>query len=735
MRIDRIEVDGFRSVDHATADLTTVHTTAVSGHNGAGKSSVFAYAPAWALWAVTPDGVTADGIINRESTAATVTVDFTVDDVPYRVTRRRPRAGRTIARIERCDTGEVLAAGNPSDVDKVIVETVGFDWTVARNTVFAFQGDSAAFMAATPADRRDLLSTLAGLERFARWHRDAGARATAARRDLDRSAGAIAALTAVLENELEHLGEAAETAETAAAAKTAAADAARRVVEATSEHAGLQTEVNTVLAGINTRRAALAAEERERRDRLDAVSERLAATAAALAAVETRLAAAPVTGEPVETCRQALNDARTVAAAADDALGQTRGVVADAQQHLDRAVETRAVAVAEQTAAAARAAALTGEHAACPTCRQDLADPHAVAAAATAEHAAAAAATVEAEANVEQARLYVSTIRTAVAEAERDTVTARSAVETAARRLVDAEAAETAVMLRVETDRVDRAEQQRLTTEAAVLRHELGDARNGLVNPDDDRELAELTAQHRQLVEAARALPDIARLQAQAAVARTVETDTAQAAATAAARVETDAEQRRNLETEEEASAVAADDLDVWKTVAAAFHRDGIPAMVLTATVETLEAAANQTLASWGGDHTLRMVTARHNANGSTRETLDVEVVDADGNSRPYASYSGGERFRFDLAIRLALADLFATTTGGAAPPATLIFDEGFGTLDADGIAGALDALTGAADRFDRVILVSHIPEVTGAVETQFRLTRGADGGTVVETI
>src|SRR5207244_12800067 len=61
--------------------------------------------------------------------------------------------------------------------------------------------------------------------------------------------------------------------------------------------------------------------------------------------------------------------------------------------------------------------------------------------------------------------------------------------------------------------------------------------------------------------------------------------------------------------------------------------------------------------------------------------TLDVNVSDELG-TRPYELFSGGEKFRVDFAIRIALSKLLARRAG--APLQMLAIDEGFGTQDRD---------------------------------------------------
>ena len=72
--------------------------------------------------------------------------------------------------------------------------------------------------------------------------------------------------------------------------------------------------------------------------------------------------------------------------------------------------------------------------------------------------------------------------------------------------------------------------------------------------------------------------------------------------------------------------------------------------------------------------------------------------------------FSGGEAFRANLAIRIALSKLLARRAG--AQLQTLIVDEGFGTQDAQGRERLVQAITSIQDDFERVLVITHIDEL-----------------------
>jgi exonuclease SbcC len=90
-------------------------------------------------------------------------------------------------------------------------------------------------------------------------------------------------------------------------------------------------------------------------------------------------------------------------------------------------------------------------------------------------------------------------------------------------------------------------------------------------------------------------------------------------------------------------------------------------------------------------------------------ETLDIQIADELG-TRDYEMYSGGEAFRINFAIRVALSQMLARRAG--AQLRTLFIDEGFGTQDADGRDRLIEAITAIQDNFDLILVITHIDEL-----------------------
>ena len=168
--------------------------------------------------------------------------------------------------------------------------------------------------------------------------------------------------------------------------------------------------------------------------------------------------------------------------------------------------------------------------------------------------------------------------------------------------------------------------------------------------------------------------------------------------------------------------------------LALAFGKGGVQALLIEAAIPRLEDEANALLKQMtDGRMSLKLETQRarrtgRGADGSDSvETLDIVIADEIG-TRNYDMFSGGERFRVDFALRIALSKLLAWRAG--APLPTLFIDEGFGTQDAEGRDRILDVIKAIEDRFDRILVITHLDEVKEAFPVRIEVTRGNAGST-----
>jgi exonuclease SbcC len=108
-------------------------------------------------------------------------------------------------------------------------------------------------------------------------------------------------------------------------------------------------------------------------------------------------------------------------------------------------------------------------------------------------------------------------------------------------------------------------------------------------------------------------------------------------------------------------------------------------------------------------------------------ETLDIKISDG-MDTRKYETYSGGEEFRINFAIRIALAKILANRAG--ANMRMLILDEGFGVLDEQGRERLVEVINAIRDEFDKILVITHVRELKDSFPVQIEVVKTPSGST-----
>lgn len=174
---------------------------------------------------------------------------------------------------------------------------------------------------------------------------------------------------------------------------------------------------------------------------------------------------------------------------------------------------------------------------------------------------------------------------------------------------------------------------------------------------------------------------------------------------------------------------VLAEQESIYRDLWTAFGVQGVPAMIIEAAVPEIEAEANRLLNRLtAGQMSVRLETQRETLAGAVRETLDIRIMDAKGE-RAYETYSGGEQFRINFALRIALSRLLARRAG--AQLSTLIIDEGFGSQDAGGRERLVEVIHAIQDEFARILVITHVEELRDAFPTRIEVTGDPEGSQI----
>jgi exonuclease SbcC len=169
-----------------------------------------------------------------------------------------------------------------------------------------------------------------------------------------------------------------------------------------------------------------------------------------------------------------------------------------------------------------------------------------------------------------------------------------------------------------------------------------------------------------------------------------------------------------------------------YKQLERAFGKDGVPALLIEQALPEIETRANDLLDRLSeGNMSVRFATQaqfKDKKREDLRETLDILISDGAG-TRDYELYSGGEAFRVNFAIRLALSELLAKRAGARLQ--TLVVDEGFGSQDTMGRQHLIEAINLVKQDFAKVLVITHIDELKEAFPNRIEVEKTERGSLV----
>lgn len=169
-----------------------------------------------------------------------------------------------------------------------------------------------------------------------------------------------------------------------------------------------------------------------------------------------------------------------------------------------------------------------------------------------------------------------------------------------------------------------------------------------------------------------------------------------------------------------------------YRTLERAFGKDGVPALLIEQALPQIEDKANELLDRLSDGHmSIRFVTQteyKDKKRDDLRETLDIQISDTAG-IRNYEMYSGGEAFRVNFAIRLALSKILAQRKGARLQ--TLVIDEGFGSQDTQGRQRLIEAINLVKHDFAKILVITHLDELKDAFPTRIEVEKTDRGSTI----
>jgi exonuclease SbcC len=845
-----LRIAGFLSYrDPVELDFNSFDLACISGHNGAGKSSLLD-AITWSLFGEAR-GKSSDIInLNQDVKAAEVALTFKHEGNTYRIQRTLPRNKSTVLefQIQNGDEWRPLTEKTTRDTQARIESTLRLDYETFVNASFFLQGKADQFTQQNATKRKEVLSNILGLEAWEEYKNRTAEKRKAIEREVDEIDGRIAEIDAELSEEEARKNRLEELQRTLNQL-SAAREAKESILANIKKNAALLDEqrklTSTLLAGLERSRTALsglsarlASRESDRNSYLDLVNRAAEVESAyeewqkvrkeleewektASQFREHEKERSPLLEKIAVEKARLEEEKRSLMAEAEEISNQSsviselKGGIEQAEKALNEAeekVKERLELEAQRNEARERQAAMKVENetlkvemnqlkeriealksadgATCPLCGQELSEKHRKSTlkqleaegkdkgdkyrANTDEAKSLAKEITDYELQItklnsaENERVqYASEVSQLTERTERLQALAKDWDATGKKRLKEVEKIlesgkfatdeqkqlakldKELVKLGYDASAHDEAREKesqlrsveeeygnlksakevskQIESEIASLQTEIENRKSEIVNLEAEYQTAKT-----HLDEAEAESPNLEDAERELFRIREEENKARSELGGAQQRVDILVTQRNRKKDFEKEREEFQKQIARHKTLERAFGKDGVPALLIEQALPQIEEKANDLLDRLSdGQMSIRFVTQaeyRDKKRDDLKETLDIQISDSAG-IRSYEMYSGGEAFRVNFALRLALSEILAQRKGARLQ--TLVIDEGFGSQDIQGRQRLIEAINMVKNDFAKILVITHLDELKDAFPSRIEVEKGERGSVI----
>lgn len=173
-------------------------------------------------------------------------------------------------------------------------------------------------------------------------------------------------------------------------------------------------------------------------------------------------------------------------------------------------------------------------------------------------------------------------------------------------------------------------------------------------------------------------------------------------------------------------------EIDDYLFLAEAFGKKGIQAVIIENAIPEIETESNRILSRLTENKMhVGLITQNKTKTGGITETLELVIADEMG-TRNYELFSGGEAFKVNFAVRVALSRLLARRSGARLE--TLIIDEGFGSQDEVSRDRLVKAIRAVQTDFARILVITHMADIKEMFPNQIAVTK-VDGKSQLQLV
>ena len=688
MRLLRIVLRNFLSYDELELDLSYLTTLAIVGKVGSGKSSLFE-AVTWGLWGKADR----DEVIREDADAAMVQIDFLARGSTCSVIRTINRTGRG-ATLSLIIDGKNVPEHIKGETQAKINRQIGLTFDAITSGPLMTQEQKGNLMSLDPRDAKDLLIELFGADQYEPYHAESAALASQYKADAADAGEQISRLDGEIAMGPEAEAELTRARYDLAIAINERDEAQSNLALAKERQITLREQnrhANTLQQTVEMLTARIAGDEKEHGRVLRQISD-----------AHQSIDAPEPTFDPVPEVDQeqvtvALAEVEVIRREVDEWRGLS-GQLPLLRQQLERSQKLASIV---QTVPC-------GGEGIYATCRfltgapkqDEIADQNA-----EVERVEARMATLRKSVDLDAALDRHSRLQSGLLAYERETIRREGLREQWRLKAENAKQ-----LVKNGKEMLARIETQ-IARDKSQLERAAQQLREMPSKTDEVNALEiEIEGLKTQVEEQGRSIDMVyqpAVVRAEERVARIAEAKAARPPL---------------VKAEKEARGKA----EVYATLAKAFHRDGIPTLIVENGIPLIEERANDILTRMPDNYRVRILTQREKKRGAGMIDRVTVVVEKRGRMRSFKNLSGGEKFRVNFSLRVAIGHVLAHRTGATID--TLMIDEGFGTQDLEGIEAMLQSLAAVEGEFGLVLVISHTEALNERIESRLEISRPPDG-------
>ncbi len=691
----RLKLSGFLSYrDPVEVDFSGFDLACISGQNGAGKSSLLD-AMTWALFGQARKRD--EAVVNLQSKSAEVTFTFAYENNTYRVIRSLPRGKTTLLEFQILDDGPLTmddktrsTVNRPSsgvwrpltehtnrETQARIEQALRLDYDTFINVSFFLQGRADQFAQQTPTRRKEILGNILGLEVWEVYKE----RAAKLRKDIESNLAAVDGRIQEIEAEL------AEEEPRKQKLKELEAQSKQLSAVRKTQESALENLRKAAASQVAAEKARLEEERRSLKEQEKAAGDQ----ASAIHDLTVRM----------ESVQNLLNEAEGKVVKRGD-LEADRS--AAREQHAKLEAENKYLKTVMDELKVRIEQLKVAEGATCPLCGQVLSE----------EHRRSTLKQLNAEGKEKGDRFRAN----------------RTSLDDLAKRIAGYE---------LQISKIENAERERLAHSNLVtqLAERIGTMRNSIesweaVGAKRLKKIETLLVSKEYAVETQQPAADLDEAERTLSDLQEQENRLNQEVGAARQKVAVlDDLRKRKKKLEVERGELGLQS-GRYKTLERAFGKDGVPALLIEQALPEIEMKANEILGRLSDDamhlHFETQAKYKDEKRKDLRETLEIQVSDGAGE-RDYEMFSGGEAFRVNFAIRLALSEVLAQRKGARLQ--MLVIDEGFGSQDTQGRQRLIQSINAVRADFAKILVITHLDELKDAFPTRIEVEKTETGSTV----